>query len=129
MSIGFARLASSGTSPASAARVSSRELRQLEARLLAGVRAEDPEAAGVGEHADAPALRQRLAREQRGGVDELLERARAEHARLVEERVDRGIGAGERRRVGAGRLRAGVRRPGLQREDRLAPRDAPRERG
>ena len=113
---------------ASAARVSVRELRQLEPGRLAGVGAEDAEPAGVREHADAAPARQRLAREQACDVDELLERPRAQHARLVEERVDRGVGAGERGRVRARGPRAGRGRAGLQREDRLAARDAARER-
>ena len=49
-------------------------LRQLEPGRLAGVGAEDPEPAGVRQHADAAAARQRLAREQRGRVEQLLER-------------------------------------------------------
>ena len=71
--------------PAAAARSAlarlGRELRQLEPGGLAGVGAEDPEAAGVGEHRDAPAPRQRLRREQRGDVDQLLERRRADARR------------------------------------------------
>ena len=51
----------------------------------AGVGAEDPETAGVGHDRDAAAARQRLAGEQRGDVDELLERPRADHARLPEQ--------------------------------------------
>ena len=84
------------------------ELGQLEPGGLAGVGAEDPEPARVREHGDAAAARQRLAREQRRGVDELLERACAQHAGLAEERVDRGVGAGER---GGVRARGARRRP------------------
>ena len=66
---------------------------------------------------------QRLAREQRSRVDQLLERVRADHAGLAEERVDRRIRAGERCRVRARRPGAGRRRARLEREDRLAARD------
>ena len=52
---------------------------------------------------------------------------RAQDAGVPEERVDRGLGAGEGGRVRACRLRPGCGRAGLQREDRLPPRDAPRE--
>ena len=77
--------------------------------------------------ADAPALRLRLARQQRADVDQLLERGRADHAGLVEERVDGCVGAGERGRVRARGALPGHGRPALQREDRLASRDPPRE--
>ena len=48
--------------------------RQLRPAAVAGVRAEDPEPAGVRQHRDAVPARQRLRREQHGGVDQLLER-------------------------------------------------------
>ena len=47
-----------------------------------------------------------LAREQRRDVEQLLERVGADHAGLVEERVDGGLRAGERGGVRAGRPRA-----------------------
>ena len=71
---------------------------------------------------------QRLAREQAGDVDELLERPRAEHAGLVEERVDRRLRAGERGGVRARGARAGAVAPafsariGLRRATRRASR-------
>ena len=64
-------------------------------------------------------LGSRLVREQRGDVDQLLERGGADDAGLVEERVDGGLGAGERRGVRARRLLPGRRRAALEREDRL----------
>ena len=95
--------------PAAAARslerVSSLELRQLEPGRLAGIRAQDPEAAGVRQHGDAPSARHRLRREQRRDVDELLQGARADDAGLMEERVDGRLRAGQRRGVRARRAR------------------------
>ena len=69
-------------------------------------------------------------REQRRDVEQLLERRGADDAGLVEERVDRGLGAGQRGRVRARGPPARRGRAALQREDRLAPGDAagePRE--
>ena len=89
MSIGFARLASRGSSsrelrPASP----SRERRQLEAGGLAGVGAEDPEAAGVRQHRDAPSRAAAAASRAAPPRRQLLERLGADHAGLVEERLD-----------------------------------------
>ena len=109
---------------ASAARVSSAELGQLEAGSLARVGAEDAEAARVRQHGDARPFGSGWRREERGDVDQLLERGRADHARLVEERVDRGLGAGERGRVRARGALPGRGRAALQRQDRLRARDA-----
>ena len=100
---------------------------ELQPDRLADVRAEDPQASCVGQQADPSTPRLGLAREQRGDVDELLERCRADDAGLVEERVDRRLGACERRRVRAGGALAGGGRPALQGQDRLAARDAARE--
>ena len=88
MSTGFARLASAGSSSASCAVVSGESSESSRPGRLAGVRAEDPEPARVRQDRDPPATGQRLGREQRRRVDQLLERPRAEHAGLVEERVD-----------------------------------------
>ena len=101
MSTGFARLASGGERGAEALARLVVELRQLETRGIARVRAEDPEAARVREDRDPPALRLGLAREQRGDVDQLLQGPGPDHAGLAEERVDRGVRARERRRVRA----------------------------
>ena len=66
-------------------------------------------------------------RKQRRHVDQLLERGGADHAGLVEERVDSGLGARQRRCVRTGRLLPGRSRPALQREDRLRAGNAPGE--
>ena len=76
---------------------------------------------------DAAPARQRLRREQRCDVEQFLERLGADHAGLMEQRVDGGVRAGERGGVRACGATARVRRSALQREDRLAPRDTPRE--
>ena len=94
---------------------------------LAGVGAEDAESAGVRDHADAASARQWLAREQRGRVEQLLERPRAQHARLVEERIDGDVRAREGGGVRACGPRAGRGRARLQREDRFAASDAARD--
>ncbi len=100
------------------------ECGQLQAGRLARVGAEDPEPAGVRHHGDVPAARERLRREQGGGVDQLLERPRAQHPGLVEERVRCGVGACERRGMRARGPRARPGRARLEREDRLATGDA-----
>ncbi len=124
MSIGLARLASRGRSVASATRVSSDERRQLEAGCATGVGTEDAEPACVRQHSDAPAARRRLPGEEHRGVRELLERVRLDHARLPEERLDRGRRSGERGGMGSGRALPDRRPPALHRQNRLLPRDA-----
>ena len=123
MSTGFATLASAGSSSASAARVSSAELRELEPgatrrRRRRGSRAR-PRWSSRRRGCRAGAAGARAAPRRRSSSSSV--RAR-EHARLVEERVDRGVRAGERGGVRARGLRAGAGCPGLEREDRLAPR-------
>ena len=64
---------------------------------------------------------QRLAREQRGDVEQLGERVGADHARLAEERVDGHVGGGEQRPgVRGGGARARRRAAALDGDDRLA---------
>ena len=63
MSTGFATLASAGSSSREPSRVSSASSRQREPGRLARVGAEDAEPAGVRDHRDPPAARQRLAAE------------------------------------------------------------------
>ena len=76
MSTGFETLASAGIDLRAASRtVSSASGGSFEPGTLAGVRAEDAETAGVREHGDAVAARQRLRREENGRVEQLLERA------------------------------------------------------
>jgi len=82
------------------------------------------EPARVRKHRHPPPPRRRLAREERGDVEELVERRRPDHPRLVEEGVHRGLRAGERGRVRARRARARARGPALHRQDRLSPGDA-----
>ena len=130
MSTGFATLASAGRSVRERARASPRRAPgSSRPGRLAGVGAEDAEPAGVREHGDAAPARERLRREQRRDVEQLLERVGADDAGLVEERVDGRVGAGERRCVRARRPARprGVRplfiaRIGLL--ARHAPRDA-----
>ena len=124
---GVAEARFAGNEPASASRVSLGQLGKLEPCALAGVGAEDPEAAGIRDHADAAAAGQWLGREHGGGVEELLERSCAQDSGLVEQRVDGGVGAGERSRMGARGARPCRRRSGLQREDRLAASDPSRD--
>ena len=100
---------------------------QLEAGGLARVGGQDPEPTGVREQRHAASLRKRLRREQSGHVDELLEGVGADHAGLVEEGLDCGLGSRERRGVGSGGAGTGPRSPSLHREDRLLARDAPGE--
>ena len=90
---------------------------------LARVGAENAETARVRQHRDTVAARQRLRREENGGVEQLFERAQPQHAGLPEERVDRRVGAGERGRVRAGGARAGATRSAPHRKDRLRARD------
>ena len=79
-----------------------RRLRQLQALGRAGVGEEDPESSGIRDDGDARAERQRLGREQNGGVEELRQRLRPQDAGLPEERVDGDVRARERRRVRSG---------------------------
>ena len=72
-------------------------------------------------------MRERLRREQCCDVEQLLQGVRADHAGLVEERVHGGVRPSERGRVRAGGPAAGARLAALQRQDRLASRDAPGE--
>ncbi len=96
---------------------------QLEAGGLARVGAEDPEAARIRHDPDRAALEPPARREQRGDVDELLQRLGANHAGLPEERVRGGVGARERGRVRARGALAALGATALEREDRLAARD------
>ena len=119
MSSGFATLASPRASSRSAA-ASRRESAGNSRPAASQASAQRiPSPPALVSDADAMAARQRLRREQRRRVEELLERVGADHACLVEERVDRRVRAGECRRVRARRARAGRVAPALQREDRL----------
>ena len=113
-----------GEELAEAVRRGVREVRQLEPRRLARVRAEDPQTAGVREQADAPSARLRLRGEDGGDVDEFSQRGRPNDPRLPEgARRHRGLRAGERGCVRARGALARGRRAALQREHRLLARD------
>ena len=111
----------SGASPsASRARAAARRRLDPEARRLAGVRAEDPRTAGVGQHHHSVATRQRLVREQARDVEHLPHRLGAQDAGMGEQRVDGDVGGGEQR-PGARRrgTLAGRRAAALDRNHRL----------
>ena len=55
---------------------------------LAGVGAEDAEPARVRENGDAVSGRRREGGQEDGGVEQLLQARRPQHARFAEERVD-----------------------------------------
>ena len=104
-----------------------RRLGQMQALGFAGVGAKDSEAARIGQHGDARTGWERLGREQSRRVEQLRERAHPQYAGLVEEGVDRSLGARE-----GGRVRGRGPRPRrtdttLEREDGLAARDAARD--
>ena len=86
-------------------------VRDAQPRRRAGVLARDPGAAGVGEHRDAVAARERLAREQPRDVEHLPHRRGPQHAGVLEQRIDRHV----------------RRRQALDRHDRLGGRDPPRD--
>ena len=86
MSTGFAVLAS--TKPRVEAVDSLVSELGQQAGRVAGVGGEDPEAAGVRQDGDPAAGRLWVGREEGRDVNQLFERARANDACLVEERVD-----------------------------------------
>ena len=125
MSTGFATLASAGRSSVESGDACLvGERRKLETGSLAGVGAEDAQTAGIRQRRHGAPARQRPAESSDGDVDQLLERLRADDAGLAEQRARSRIGACERGRVRARCALAALRAPALQREDRLAPRDA-----
>jgi hypothetical protein len=104
------------------------QLRHAEARGGAGVGALDAEPAGVGEHRDALAARCRLPRQQPGEVEHLAQRVGADDARVLEQRVD--VGVGRRQQRGDVRLALVLRRrraAALDRDHRLDCRHAARD--
>src|SRR5262249_48046189 len=90
---------------------------------------EDAGAARVGDDPDPRPGRDRLRGEQRRDVEELLERAGADHAGLLEERIDGDVEARPRRRGTPGGPGAGGGPAGLHGDDRLAARDLGRDAG
>ena len=130
MSTGFADAAVARQHLRQRSAASRRQLRQLEPGRLARVGAEDPEPARVREHADAATARQRLAREQRR-PRRRAPRASARAARRPG-RKSASTAASEPASAAVcelAALRAGRRRARLEREDRLAARDAARQAG
>ena len=75
MSTGLPRLASAGSRSAARRTVSSLSRGSSSPDGFAGIRTENPEAARVRQDRDSAAAGHRLRREQRGDVDELLERS------------------------------------------------------
>ncbi len=71
------------------------ELRQFEAGSFAGVGAKDAEATGVREHRHATTPGDGLAGEQRRDVEQAGERIGPDHSRLVEDRLDGRVRAGQ----------------------------------
>ena len=127
MSTGFATLASAGSSSRSRATVSSPSAGSSSPAASQASAARMPSPPAFVSTATRLPFRLRLRREQRRDVDQLLQRRGAHDAGLVEERVDAGLGARQRGRVRAGGALAGRGGAALQREDRLAPGDPPRE--
>ena len=127
MSTGLPTLASGGRNARSRARVSAENGDDGQAGRFARVDGENAGSAGVGDDRDAPAGGQRLRVEARRDVEHLVDRVGADDAGLMEQRVDGDVARGQRGRVAAGRARPGARPAGLDRDDRLLPRDAPRE--
>ena len=94
----------------------------------AGVRADDPRPAGVGDDGDPVAGRERLVGQQRGHVEELAHRVGADDAGVSEHRVDGRVAGGEQRPRVRGRGALARRRaPRLHRHDGLVPGNVPGE--
>ena len=124
---GCARLASAGTTAASRSRVApdgSGNCRPSAAQASAKRIPRPPALVSTATRGPAG---QRLGREQSRGVEELRERPQPQHAGLVEERVDRRLGARERGRVRGRGARPRRTDPALEREHGLAARDAARD--
>ena len=101
-----------------------REFRHVDSIGMAGVGAHDARAPGVRHDRDAGPARNRLFGEQRRHVEQLVQRIGADHARLLEQRVNGDVGRGEERPgVGRGRARPGRRAAALDRQDRLLAGD------
>ena len=101
-----------------------RQRRDGQAMRLARVGGEDAGPAGIGEDRHVAPSRHRLPREQRRHIEQLRDGIGADHTRLMEQRIDKGIGRGDRagvRRRGAGTDRGAS---GLERDDGLGPAEA-----
>ena len=108
MSTGFATLASAGRSALQRRLVSSPSAGSSRPAASQASAQRIPRPPAFVRTRDAVAPRQRLRREERRDVEQLLERRGADHARLAEERVDGRVRARERRRVRARRPRPGA---------------------
>ena len=103
------------------------QLGQLQACGIAGIGAQNSEPTGIREHGHPASLGLRLTRQQRRDVDQLFERGRTDDSPpggTAPRRPRRNPPSGRVRRRGTLPDR---RRSALQREDRLASRDPPRE--
>ena len=123
----MASAAAAGSSPRSAAQVAAPSSGSCQTVGLGGIGKEDAEAAGVGDHADAPAGRYRLRGQQPGDIEELGQRVGADDAGLLEQRVDGDVAAGQRRRMARRGARAGGGAARLDGDDRLAARHLGRD--
>ena len=97
--MGLAKPACAGRNDAQRRQRRRRQLGQRQPVRLARIREQDSGPAGVGDHTDPRPGRHRLRRQQRRHVEQLFERAGADHAGLLEQRVHRDVEAGQRRRV------------------------------
>ena len=104
-----------------------RQLGHLESRGDAGVGGDDRRATAVAHHRDPSAGRDRLVRDERRDVEQLLERVDPDDPRLAEECVDGGVGIRERGGVRRRAARAGGGPAALERDDRLPAGESPRE--
>ena len=103
------------------------ELRDPQARRLQRVGAQDPGAAGVGDHRHRRTSRQWLIGHEAGDVEQLAERLGPNHPGLAEQRVDGDVGGRQQRPgVRAGRPATRSAAPALDGEDRLARADTAR---
>ena len=104
-------------------------LRHVQSCGFTSICAKDAEPTGVGEDPDAAALRERLVGQNARDVEQLLQRVGSDHARLMEESVDRHIAGRQAAGMGRGSARSGLGSPTLHRDDRLVAGDPPRDAG
>ena len=127
MSTGLAMPASGGRNAASRARVASPNSTTSRPAATQASTARMPGSARVGDDRDAPPAGSGCASRHGGDVEHLVDRVGADHAGLLEQRVDGDVARRERRGVAAGCPRPGARASGLHHDDRLAAADAPRD--
>ena len=95
---------------------------QHQALACACVGKEDAEAAGIRHDGDIGAERERLRREQSGGIEEFRKGLDAEDTGLMKERIDGRVRTRERCRVRGGRTCPRFRRAAFERQHGLPPR-------